>query len=144
MKYVKISQEQLNEIEALINSKNETIDKLTASNEELASRYETLLYDFENSDAEHWRHEYVKVKADNEKLNAELDEIEVKQEKDSKELHFTKKKLRKVERYHREVAHELELQKAMNKKAIKMLNEATKYGCVMDEADLSNILDERV
>jgi chromosome segregation ATPase len=136
MKYVKLTQAQLDEIQALLNNKNETIEILTSKIDELESD-------------KNIREERNFYKEDNAKLCNELDRVEddlrIALEQVSnleKELLITKEtcfeEISAIQKNIDSALCELSIQKSVNKTAIKMLNECNPH---IPNADLSNILD---
>jgi chromosome segregation ATPase len=151
MKYVKLTQAQLDEIQELIDTKNKTIESLQTEVNLLQTKEET--FDTLFNSATNIRAERDFYKDDNKKMCNELDLVEAKLDDALQTISDLSNENVKNEKNYLEAINDLQqknnalnldlsIQRSVNKAAIELLNE-TKCEKI-PKADLTNILDIKV
>ncbi len=151
MKYVKISQDQLDQIQSLLDAKDKQIE---AQQGELKICHAQLNVSGYNMMVEQLKrgHEVIdNMQKDRCKMVEEAEIFESQIEKCQITIRSLESNLevgaRNYDQAITKVSRlqcELELQKGVNQAAIKHLNELSKTGSTLEQADLSRILDTRV
>ena len=147
--YVKISQDQLDEVQGLLDNKNEKINVLERV---IEISKDTENYAMMKEQLKRANSALDDMKDNETKLHNELDDLEEKLE--LREQLYTEKieridnlyaltsdKITELQNKYNAVCIDLDIQYAVNKKAVQMLNELNLTGSNLKLADLSNILD---
>ncbi len=150
--YVKLTQDQVDQVRGLVDSKNDIIDELEARlKNTLNAQYVKMIED-KLTEAES---KVLSLEENQTKLYNELDELdELLESRDGETAEKLERmdtlyakcttKIQELTSDKKSIEYELELQQSMNKKAIEMLNELSSTGSTLKKADLSNILDVNV
>ena len=150
MKYVKISQDQLDQIQALLDAKDKQIEAQQGEIRICNAQLESTGY---NMMVEQLRrgHEVIDtMQKDRCKMVQEAENFEAQIEKYQIAIRNLESNLEVGSRDYDQMLVrvsrlecELSLQKSVNKAAVKHLNELNKTGSTLESADLSRILDKR-
>jgi len=150
MKYVKISQDQLDQIQSLLDAKDKRVEALQSEIRICNAQLESSGYNMMAKQLYIGREVIDTMQKDRCKMVQEAENFEAQIEKYQNTIRNLESALevgsRDSDQMFERVSRlecELSLQKSVNKAAVKHLNELNKTGSTLESADLSRILDKR-